>query len=223
MEFDRDKYKVLHAKSIEVIHWKVNPLLAINELVMGHRIPEVLLIDKTSDQPMLDRGYVPCPHCETLHDGRTWSKQNNTVYHNWYGYFCPNCQQIIPCVRNWTAKLILMLLWPFKKHNAEQKKEQWLAQQPSRFENLTFEATWVNWVKIGFKWGFFMFLAFMVLIPALFPPFVEGIEYDMTLSPRFLLYMAAFTAPLCAFGGLLFGYFMKISMEKRGVTSKKQN
>ncbi len=221
MEFDKGKYKVMDAKSIEVIHWKINPLMAISELALGHRIPEVLLIDKTANKPLLDRGFVPCPHCHTLHDSRTWSQQNHTVYKNWYGYYCPQCEQVIPCVRNWTAGLILGLLRLFRSQKVDQDKAKWLAQQPQRFENLTFDPVKVNWMKIGLKWGFFMFLAFMVLMPALFPPFVEGIEYEMTLNPRFLLYMAAFTGPLCTLGGLLFGFLMQKSMEKRGGSQPK--
>ena len=176
MEFDKETYKVLDTKSIEVKHWKINPLMAINELVLGHRVPEVLLIDKTSDKPLLDRGYVPCPHCGTIHDSRTWSKQNNTVYKNWYGYFCPECQQIIPCVRNWTAHLMLMLSRPFRKGDTESRKRQWLEQQPARFENLCFDPVQVNWRNLGLKWGFFMFLAMGIGFPLLFPMFVPDIE-----------------------------------------------
>lgn len=217
MDIDKEKYKVLDAKSIEVIHWRVNPGLAINELVLGQRIPEVLLIDKTSDKPMLERGYVPCPHCGTLHSGLTWSQQNHTVFNNWYGYFCPNCEQIIPCVRNWTASLILLLLWPLRFWNADERKQRWLDKQPSRFANLTFGSVKVNWMKMGLKWGFFMFIALGIGLPALFPLFIEEITYDQMLDIRFILAMIAFTLPVCALAGLLFGFMMKKSMEKKGV------
>ena len=84
----------------------LNPGLAINELILGQRVPKIMLIDQISDKPFMERTYVPCPHCDTYHDGRTWSQQNNTAFKNWFGLYCPNCGDIIPCIRNWTSALI---------------------------------------------------------------------------------------------------------------------
>jgi hypothetical protein len=54
-----------------MLHWILNPGLAINELILGQRVPKVRLEDKTIDKPRIERVLIPCPHCETLHDGRT--------------------------------------------------------------------------------------------------------------------------------------------------------
>ena len=34
-----------------------------------------MLIDKESNEPLMERNYIPCPHCETLNDGRIWEKE----------------------------------------------------------------------------------------------------------------------------------------------------
>ena len=59
-------------------------VLACNvfELILGQRIPKINLEDRTSDKPRLERSYVPCPHCETLYDSRTWSTKTGTGLKN---------------------------------------------------------------------------------------------------------------------------------------------
>jgi len=56
--------------------------------------------------------YVPCPHCHTLHDGRIWSAKNGTHRRNWFGYYCPECGKIIPCIHNGLAFLLLTITFP---------------------------------------------------------------------------------------------------------------
>jgi len=103
-----------------------------------------------------------------------------------------------------------------------ERKQRWLEKQPARFQNLTFEPVMVNWRKIGLKWGFFMYLVMGVGFPILFPVFVEGINYDRVFNFRYLLLMMAFTLPLFTLGGLLFGFMMKRSMEKKGIPPTKK-
>ena len=80
MEFDKDEYKVYTWENGMVLHWILNPGLAINELILGQRVPKVSLEDRASDKPMIERSFVPCPHSEKIHDGRTWSTQTGTAF-----------------------------------------------------------------------------------------------------------------------------------------------
>ena len=48
MEFDKEKYKVYTWKNWMMLHWILNPGLAINELILGQRVPKVSLEDKTN-------------------------------------------------------------------------------------------------------------------------------------------------------------------------------
>jgi hypothetical protein len=72
MNFDKDKYKVWQLPHPMVLHWVMNPGLAFNELILGQRLPKVMLVDKTSDAPLMERQYVPCPECNVLTDARVW-------------------------------------------------------------------------------------------------------------------------------------------------------
>jgi len=70
--------------------------------------------------------YVPCPHCHTLHDGRIWSAKNGTHRRNWFGYYCPECGKIIPCIHNGLAFLLLAITFPIWGWFKDDLKEKWL-------------------------------------------------------------------------------------------------
>ena len=141
MEYDKTKFKVWTWKYWTVIHWLINPGLMINELVLGQRLPKILLFDKTIDKPLMERQIVPCPHCGKLNDGRLWSKKN--AFKNWFGYYCPNCGKIIPCLRNLTSWLIIILTFPIWIWFVKKWKENWLSKQPMRFENFQWEEVYL--------------------------------------------------------------------------------
>ncbi|MGK0413746.1 MAG: hypothetical protein ACJA1B_001954, partial [Polaribacter sp.] len=109
MEFDKEKFKVYSWKNWMMLHWILNPGLAINELILGQRIPKISLEDKISDKPRMERSFIPCPHCKTLHDGITWSTQNRTAFKNWFGLYCTNCEKIIPCLMNAFSFILLAI------------------------------------------------------------------------------------------------------------------
>ena len=67
--FDTNKYKVYTWKHWMILHYILNPGLVFNELVMKQRLLQVMLEDKTSDKPRMERCYVPSLHCNKLHDG----------------------------------------------------------------------------------------------------------------------------------------------------------
>ena len=106
-----------------------------------------MLIDKTSEKPLMERTYIPCPHCETLHDGRTWSKENGTATKNWFGLYCPECGGIIPCLHNATFYLLMVLTYPIWGWFKKSWKEKWLKKLPpyqgggEMIATVTFEKT----------------------------------------------------------------------------------
>ena len=61
MEFNKEKYKIYTWKNWMVLHWILNPGLAINELILGQRIPKISLEDKISNKPRIERTFIPCP------------------------------------------------------------------------------------------------------------------------------------------------------------------
>ena len=83
MDIDHNKYKVWKLPNLLLVHWILNPGLAFNELILGQRMPKVTLIDKTSDVPLMEKQYIPCPHCGAIHNGLIWSKKN--AFGNWFG------------------------------------------------------------------------------------------------------------------------------------------
>jgi len=202
MEFDKKKYKIRTWKHWTMIHWVINPGLLINDLILGQRIPKVILFDKTTGKSLIESQFIPCPHCGKLNDAKLWSKNN--AIKNWFGYYCPNCGKIIPCMVNLTSLLIIILtfpvwIWFFKKW-----KENWLKKQPARFENFKFEENIqqrVSWLKEGLLWGGFMFI-----IMTLVYPLIQG----QTITLKMILT----GIPLWILAGLGFGYTMKYWMGK---------
>lgn len=215
MSFDREKYKVYTWKHGLMLHWVLNPGLAINELILGQRVPKVSLLDKTSNKPKMERSYVPCPHCDTLHDGRVWSLQNKTAFKNWFGLYCPSCGEIIPCLMNVFSFLILAITFPIWGWFKEDLKRKWLEKQPKRYENVDVTKV-VNpfkgrgWIRTGLVWGLMMFVMMTFIFPL-----IDGREITMV--------DILIGVPVWAIGGLLFGYSMKYFSNKKGKENLKSS
>lgn len=164
MKFDKGKYKVWKLPHPMLLHWVVNPALAINELILGQRLPKLMLIDKTSDAPLMERQYVPCPECNAMNDGRLWSKGNS--FGHWFGYVCPECHGKIPCLWNFTSLILLTLTFPLWIGFKIFGEEKWLEKERSRFAVIDAsglsEAKKTNWLRMGLAYGVMMF-CFMVL------------------------------------------------------------
>ncbi len=93
-----------------IIHWMVNPGLAVNELCFGQRIPRTLFVCKNcGDWFRPDTQFIECPDCKRFHSARIWEKCG---FGNWFGLVCPDCGASIPCVLNLTSLLILVMLFP---------------------------------------------------------------------------------------------------------------
>ena len=206
MDYDPSKYKIKNWKSFTSLHWILNPGLAFNQIVLGQRIPKKMLIDKTSDKPLMERTYVPCPHCETMHDGRTWSGENNAAFKNWFGYYCPNCGEIIPCLHNGLAYLLLIITFPLWGWFKDDLKQRWLEHQANKFDGRSPKLKHYNdvsWTKIGAQWGGGMFLLFCGISLVIDPS-----NYLYTITTNLIIWGAA---------GFAFGAGMKywLGMERQ--------
>jgi len=208
MKFDKNKYKIISQKNWMIIHWILNPGLVINELVLGQRVPKVQLEDKTSPKPRIERSFIPCPHCDKLHDSRIWSTQNGTAFRNWFGLYCPDCGEIIPCVLNIFSFIVLALTIPFWWWFRKSMREKWLSVQPQRFENIQLEELdnpfeKKNWISTGIAFGIIMFILISVLFPLILqvPIHGKGILYGLLI---------------CSIGGLVYGLTLKWYMGVRG-------
>ena len=110
MQYDQDKYQLLQLPSPLLLFWAINPVIAMNELLLGQRLPQVTLIEKHNQQPLLERQFAPCPHCNVLNPARLWSSGN--TFGHWFGYVCPECSGAIPCLWSLTSLLLLAVSAP---------------------------------------------------------------------------------------------------------------
>lgn len=212
MDYDKEKYKIWDWKHPVILHWILNPGLVINDLVLGQTVPKTFLMERYSDKPFYARSIVPCPHCGTHHPGIKYSKQNNTVFKNWFGYYCDNCTKIIPVQRNLTSLLILGLTYPLWIWFKKPLKDKWLKKQPQRFENLNLELdhsknTTKNWLIVGLIWGVLMYVVMTLRFP---------IVMDESITKKSIL----IGIPVWLIGGILFGLMMKYWMNKKGKSVK---
>ncbi|MDO3384631.1 hypothetical protein QWI17_02140 [Gilvimarinus sp. SDUM040013] len=199
MDFDENRYKVLKLPNLMLVHWVMNPGLVFNELVLGQRIPKVTLTDKTSDAPLMERQYVPCPHCHTIHSSDAWPKKG--MFGNWFGLLCPSCDGIIPCLWNYTSLVLLAMTFPIWGWLRRPLETRWRAfKKKQLLQNIDAEPTKakdVSWLKMGLAYGTFMFCA-MTLIK-----FITS-----ELNQQDILIQAA----IWLLGGLAFGGVMKFLM-----------
>jgi len=210
MNYDKTKYKVWTWKNPMMLHWIINPGLVINELVLGQRVPKVMLIARDSSKSLAEKTLVPCPHCETLHSGLKWTPQNKTAFKNWFGYYCDNCGKIIPCLTNLTSYIILGLTFPIWFWFKDKWKAKWLEEQKVKFSkplNLTLPKVKTKWLRAGLGWGLFMYIFMTILFPLM-----KG----ETITQKGLL----IGIPLWTIGGLVFGYTMKRFTNKKQLQTK---
>ncbi len=162
MKYDKKKYKVWNWRHPIMLHWIINPGCAVSEF-MGIITPKVMLIERDKFKGLAQRTFIPCPHCDTLHPGMKFSKQNNTHNKNWFGYYCDSCGEVIPPLRNWLSALVFILTKPFTK----KWKKRWLEKQPQRYATVdltpvTKKITTKQMVKLSLFFAGFMFV-FMTL------------------------------------------------------------
>lgn len=203
MNYDKNKYRKIDWKHFMMFHWIINPGLLINEMVFGQRVPKVMLMERTRNKPWAERSKIPCPHCNTIHDGKTWNLNNKTAFRNWFGLYCPTCGGVIPCLMNIGTLVVLVVTSPIWYWFRKPLYNKWLVKQPERYKHLDLETSDFQkhtWWQQGLGWGMWMFIAMSLLNLAM------GEEYT---APKLIFHFVWWMA-----GGLIFGLFM------RGLTYK---
>jgi hypothetical protein len=209
MKYDETKYKIWTWKNPLMLHWIINPGLAVNELILGQRVPKITLVERNSTKSLSEKTFIPCPHCETLHSGQKWSPQNKTAFRNWFGLYCDNCGKIIPCLTNLTSYIILGITFPIWYWFRESLKTKWLEEQKNRFSKpLILTQPDIKWWYVGLRFGLSMFLFMTILLPL-----IMGEE----ISQRKLL----LGIPIWLLAGLFFGIIMKPIIGKTKIELQK--
>ncbi len=178
MQYDKNRFKVQALPHPFTLLWVLFPALIVNELIFGQRLPKVTLIDKESDKPPEERAYVPCPHCETLNDRRLWATKGNAFGH-WFGFVCPSCHQIIPCLWNVFSLAVLAITFPvwyfpvrFFRHRWIEKEKERLAKVLER--PLIQTTSIIDSLSIGIVSGISMWVTWMI-----FAVMWNGREWDL--------------------------------------------
>ncbi len=203
MDFDKNKYKIWKLPNLMLIHWVLNPGLAFNELILGQRIPKITLIDKTSNAPLMERQYVPCPHCNTIHNSSLWTKQG--AFRNWFDLLCPTCEKIIPCIWNLTSLALLAITFPIWGWFRQPLESTWRNFERNEYiKNKVFEpitaAKNTSWLKMGLIYGSLMF-CFTSL-----PQIIGGEATSRYVITQVLIYLLV---------GLAFGGAMKLFLGRK--------
>jgi hypothetical protein len=203
MDFDRSTYKVRTWKSPIMLFWVLNPIVAIDEFFLGRRAPKVILIGKGKGGTKKGVGYVPCPHCGTIHSGLEWSRQNHTLYKNWFGLYCKDCGKIIPCLYSVVSYVLLGLTFPIWYWFKDKWKAEWLEEQRIKFSKpLNLELPNFTWWKVGLKWGAWMYVVLTLILPLIMG---ESITVHKLIS-GFCFWVVA---------GLVFGLWIKFIAVRR--------
>ena len=212
MQYDKNRYKIYALPHPLVLFCMLNPFMFISELILGQRLPKVTLIDKESDAPLMERCYFPCPHCETLNDCRIWAKAH--ALGHWFGFVCPNCEQIIPCLWSLYSYVVLAVTYPLWYFPVRFFRDRWIAKEKARLakvlERPLLQAKNVKWLLLligTFGFGGIMWLG-VVVIPEV-QDVLNGEEWDFEM-------MFVFGLPLMLVIGFGWGLWVHFSMNKKG-------
>ena len=214
MQYDKNRFRIWAVPHPLILHWVLNPALIFNELILGQRLPKVMLIDKKSDKPLLERCYIPCPHCKTLNDARLWSKGNG--FGHWFGLVCPSCHQIIPCLWNIFSLAILAITFPLWYFPARFFRRRWLQRKKERVVNAlecpVIQAKPINWLFIcTFCFGGIMWA--ILDVPPQMWKVLNGREWD--------LIMMFVKLPIWLVTGFVLGLFMRFWMNRKGKKAER--
>ncbi|MES2003850.1 MAG: hypothetical protein V4450_04970 [Bacteroidota bacterium] len=210
MQYDTTKYQVYTWKHPLMLHWIINPGLAINELVFGQRVPRVTLAEKNVKASLAEKTFIPCPHCGTIHSSMKWTSQNKTAFKNWFGLYCDHCEKTIPCLYNLTSLVILGITAPVWLLFRKKWKADWLKVQKEKFaQPLSLTPPSYNWLREGFSFGFFMFIILTLLIPLIDgrPITLKGMLIDL---------------PIWLIAGLVYGLVMKVFLGMKKTEQQPQ-
>jgi hypothetical protein len=183
-----------------LLHWIINPGLAVNELVLGQAIPRETYICNDCNKPLMDRSYFHCPTCDSFHNSKIWSGKN--AIGRWFGYLCPRCTQPIPRLWNLTSLLILGITMPIWWIPAQTLRPKWIAKEKRRMnvdpEGLIPPPVEVKWYEAGLCFGITT-----GLLITLFNIFLGSGDLQR------VMWKALFSVPVWIIMGLVFGFVMK--------------
>jgi hypothetical protein len=201
MSANEAQYKVWTWTHPLMLHWMINPGLAINEVFLGQRVPRKMLIEQNSKKSLAERSFIPCPHCNTLHPGAKWSPQNDTAFGNWFGLYCDHCGDTIPCLSNITSLVLWGISYPFWAPFRKQWKAKWLEKQKQRFaKSMDLVSPTYNWIQSGIGFGSFLYIMNITVMPLI---------NDVTVTGNLLLT----EIPSALIAGLLYGYVMRFFLK----------
>lgn len=93
-----------------IIHWVLNPGIAVNELLLGQRIPTLTYFCDSCGESTTWARYYRCPDCGAFHQEAIWTGSNGFAH--WFGIYCRDCGSEIPCVLNVISWVVLARLSP---------------------------------------------------------------------------------------------------------------
>lgn len=196
-----------------MVHWILNPSLAINELVLGQCVAARVYLCESCPGPKQERAYVRCQSCGRYHSGMIWS--GRLAFKNWIGHVCPDCGGSIPRLRNVFSALILAATAPLWGLPYLACRDRWRAWQQERTrawrdQRAAEEPPPVNWIRSGLKVGLTAWLiaAVAILVGA-------GVSLRALAIIPILL-------PVMLGLGWVWGRYMSWSLNRREVTIVKQ-
>ena len=206
-------------------HFILNPGLAINELILGQRMPQQTYLCTSCALPIIERGYVHCPGCGVFHSNRIWSARN--AFGNWLGLICPSCGGQIPCLWNLTSRLLLTLTAPIWWLPLKHYKAQWLEQQYKRtrqtknhyMDEEANKPKSINYMQVGLAWGAIMFIATTILFPTI-SMLAKG-HFSWSDSIREITSLGCVGFVIWLIGGLSFGVYMQLFINRMGGQPRK--
>lgn len=149
--YDTAKYDVWALPRPILLPWVLNPGAAFNEIILGQRLPRIMLIERHSPRPFAERSFVPCPSCGTIHPGRLWS--GRSAFGHWLGYVCPTCGEFIPSLWNVFSLVLVVALTPLWIGPLLIFRERWRQYELRRvrraLESLPVRAKKIAWVRTG--------------------------------------------------------------------------
>src|SRR5262245_55694139 len=195
------------------VFWYLNPAFAVSELLLGIRVPVELCVCESCTGPYATRGYVGCPHCASWHQSSLWSGPR--AFGNWFGYVCPKCEELIPCLRNPVSILVAAITAPLWWFPVRALRPRWRAWQLRRVRSATpkqVELSRMKWIRVG---AFYFGLPVGLLFSLTFPLFFPDLAYGESVWPllQFL--------PLWLIGGVLWGLVMRHALAKTGKSPSK--
>ena len=205
---ENKKFKEMKLPNLLLVHWMLNPGLAINEFFLGQRIPRITLIDQQSDKIFANRSFVQCPHCQTIHSVHRWGKGN--AFWHFAGLYCPTCENKIPTLFNIFTIVLLVVSFPIWKPLQMVFAERFKKWELSRLQKTKgIERTLpqkISAIKMGLPFGLLMGLFFIISNGARMGYTPQNIAVGLLTG---------------AFAGLFFGLIMKFFMNKKPQISER--